>query len=69
VFYIVRNTSASATSGTFAGLPENSLIHLPNGYVGRISYLGIADGDAVANDVKIFNISKGLNGSVVLFEE
>jgi autotransporter-associated beta strand protein len=67
VFYIVSNTSASPIVGTFNGLPENSLIHLPNGYVGRISYLGTADSTA-GNDVKIFNITKGENGSVILLQ-
>jgi hypothetical protein len=57
-FQIISGTGA--ITGTFNGLPNNSLIHLANNYVGRITYTG--------NVVTITSITKGLNGSVLLVE-
>jgi autotransporter-associated beta strand protein len=53
-------TSPVSITGTFVGLPNNSLIHFANNYVGRITY--------TANAVTISSITKGLYGSVFMLE-
>jgi autotransporter-associated beta strand protein len=52
---LVRNGSATAVSGTCAGMPEGAEIPLSRGTRARISYVGNADGGAVANDIVLFD--------------
>lgn len=66
VFYILLNKSVSATSGKFAGLTsEPATIDLGNGYSGKISYQAAVD-SAQQNDVKIYEVTKGGKGTMII---
>jgi len=52
-------TNAASMTGTFAGLPNNALASLANGYTAKITYTSTA--------VTLSNLSRGAAGSMLLF--